>query len=109
MGTKCEKDELIPRDRNEGKREMAPKFLGVKIHRLGERAREDTKESRAHRTLQSHSLFSSVLLKCFGGFPGGPVVKTLPSNAGSSHGIPGWGGRIPHTLQPKKPKHKKQK
>ena len=32
-------------------------------------------------------------------FPGGPVVKTLPSNAGDMGLIPGWGARIPHTAR----------
>ena len=35
-------------------------------------------------------------------FPGGPVVKTLPSNAGGVDSIPGWGADIPHTSGPKK-------
>ena len=39
-------------------------------------------------------------------FPGGPVVKTSPSNAGDIGSIPGWGLRIPHTSWPKKTKHK---
>ena len=30
-------------------------------------------------------------------FPGGKVVKNLPSNAGDSGSIPGWGTKIPHT------------
>ena len=30
------------------------------------------------------------------GFPGGPVVKNLPSSAGSVDSIPGWGTKIPH-------------
>ena len=30
------------------------------------------------------------------GFPGGPVVKNLPSNAGDMASIPGWGTKIPH-------------
>ena len=34
-------------------------------------------------------------------FPGGPVVKTLPSNAGGAGPIPGWGAKIPHALWPK--------
>ena len=38
--------------------------------------------------------------------PGGPVVKTLPSNAGGVGMIPGQGTEIPHALQPKKTKHK---
>ena len=34
-------------------------------------------------------------------FPGGPVVKTLPSNARGADLIPGWGAKIPHALWPK--------
>ena len=30
------------------------------------------------------------------GFPGGPVVKTPPSNAGDTGSCPGWGAKIPH-------------
>ena len=34
-------------------------------------------------------------------FPGGPVVKNLPSNTGDVGSIPGWGTKIPHaTGQP---------
>ena len=33
--------------------------------------------------------------------PGGPVVKTSPSNAGGPGSIPGWGAKIPHALWPK--------
>ena len=35
-------------------------------------------------------------------FPGGPVVKTSPSNAGGAGSIPGWGAKIPHASQPEK-------
>ena len=42
--------------------------------------------------------------KQIGDFPGGPVVKTLPSNAGGMDLIPGWGAKIPHASQPKKKK-----
>ena len=31
-----------------------------------------------------------------GDFPGGPVVKNLPSNAGDAGSIPGQGTNIPH-------------
>ena len=31
-----------------------------------------------------------------GDFPGGPVVKNLPSNAADVGSIPGWGTKIPH-------------
>ena len=34
-------------------------------------------------------------------FPGGPVVKTLPFNAGSVGSIPGWEAKTPHTSWPK--------
>ena len=29
-------------------------------------------------------------------FPGGPVVKTSPSNAGGAGSIPGWGAKVPY-------------
>ena len=41
-------------------------------------------------------------------FPGGPVVKTSPSNAGGVGSIPGRGAKIPHALRPKN-QHIKQK
>ena len=31
-------------------------------------------------------------------FPGGPVVKNLPSNAGNTSSIPGRGTKIPHAM-----------
>ena len=36
-----------------------------------------------------------------GDFSGSPVVKTLPSNAGTASLIPGQGAKIPHALQSK--------
>ena len=45
----------------------------------------------------------------FRNFPGGPPVKTLPSNAGDTGLNPGWGAKIPAGLVAKNPKHKKQK
>ena len=32
------------------------------------------------------------------GFPGSPVVRNVPSNAGHVGSIPGGGTKIPHTL-----------
>ena len=32
-------------------------------------------------------------------FPGGPVVKNMPSNAGERGLIPGWGTKIPHAAR----------
>ena len=34
-------------------------------------------------------------------FPGGPVIKTLPSNAGGAGSAPGQGAKIQHVSQPK--------
>ena len=39
-------------------------------------------------------------------FPGGPVVKTSPSNTGGAGSIPGWGAKIPHASRPKNQKQK---
>ena len=50
----------------------------------------------------------SVLKHDAGDFAGGPVVKTLPSNAGGAGSIPGWGAKIPQASRPKK-QNKKQK
>ena len=32
----------------------------------------------------------------FRDFPGDPVVKNLPANAGDASSIPGWGTKNPH-------------
>ena len=39
------------------------------------------------------------------GFPGRPVVETLPSNAGDAGSIPVWGAKITHVSCPKQNKH----
>ena len=44
-----------------------------------------------------------------GDFPGGPVVKTLPSNAGSTGSTQGRGAKIPHASQPKNQNIKQKK
>ena len=36
-----------------------------------------------------------------GNFPGGPVVKNPPSNAGDAGSIPGQGTKIPHAVDRK--------
>ena len=35
-------------------------------------------------------------VSCFGNFPGGPVVKNPPCNAGDVGSVPGQGTEIPH-------------
>ena len=47
-----------------------------------------------------------TLKNVFRDFPGSPVVKTSPSNAGSVSSIPGWGAKIPTCLMAKKLKCK---
>ena len=44
-----------------------------------------------------------VLIKDSRDFPGGPVVKNLPSNAGDAGLIPGQGTKIPHAAGQLKP------
>ena len=44
-----------------------------------------------------------------GDFPGGPVVGTSPSSAGSVGLIPGWGAKIPHAASRPKNQNIKQK
>ena len=39
-----------------------------------------------------------TMLKKKGDFPGGPVVKNLPANAGGTGSIPGLGTKIPHAM-----------
>ena len=39
------------------------------------------------------------LKKNFGDFPGGPVVKTLPHNAGDANSIPGQGTKVPRAVE----------
>ena len=34
-------------------------------------------------------------------FPGGPAVRTSPSNAGAAGSMPGQGAKIPHASQSK--------
>ena len=48
-----------------------------------------------------------VMLRVLGrDFPGSPVVKTSPFNAGDVGSIPGWGTKSLHAFWPKIPKHK---
>ena len=48
--------------------------------------------------LSFQECLSKLLLR---DFPGGPVVKTPPSNAGGAGLIPSWGAKVPHALWPK--------
>ena len=56
--------------------------------------------------LSDCSLFYDKNRPLHGDLPGGPVVKTLPSNAGGMGLIPGLGATIPHASQPKNQKQK---
>ena len=57
------------------------------------------KHTRTHVCAHTHNY-----LKLLRDFPGVPVVKISPSNAGSVGLIPAQGAGIPHALWPKKTK-----
>ena len=40
-----------------------------------------------------------IRVEVCGGFPGGPVVKNLPSKAGDMRSVPGGGTNITHTVE----------
>ena len=42
---------------------------------------------------------AKIKLKSLGDFPGGPVVKNLPSNTGDMSLIPNRGTKIPHAAE----------
>ena len=44
--------------------------------------------------LKGHICYKSTIY--FRDFPGGPVVKNLPYNAGDMGSISGWGTKFPH-------------
>ena len=46
----------------------------------------------------THSVSLSSINKYHWDFPGGPVIKSSPSNAGDAGSIPGWGTKIPHGM-----------
>ena len=46
-----------------------------------------------------HLLVFSLFKYTPGDFPGGPVIKNPPSNAGHAGWIPGWGTKIPHAVR----------
>jgi len=61
--------------------------------------------------LNTHLCFwkiSASFIESFGDFPGGPVVKNQPSNAGDACSIPGQGTKIPHVKGQLKTHHKYQ-
>ena len=46
------------------------------------------------------SSYGTVLSKAnLSGFPGGPVVKNSPCNAGDTSSIPGWGTKVPRAVK----------
>ena len=51
-------------------------------------------------------LFKKKKNKTFRNFPGGPEIKTSPSNAGGAGSIPGQRVKIPLVLGPKKKNQK---
>ena len=67
----------------------------------GERGLKGAAKNRLRITLKDQpgkdTTFLIPELKCCSwDFPGGPVAKNLPYNAGDSGSIRGWGTKIPH-------------
>ena len=55
-----------------------------------------------HKSFYLSKLIKVYIYKwIFRGFPGGSLVKTLPSSAGGKGSITGQGAKIPHTWQQK--------
>ena len=59
-------------------------------------AHEKTNQWKRNRNLPDLGFYDRFSVKTSGDFPGGAVVKNLPSNAGDMGSIPGWGTKIPH-------------
>ena len=47
------------------------------------------------RSLTQECFWSDSKLEALQDFPGGPVLKSPPFNAGNAGSIPGWGTEIP--------------
>ena len=48
------------------------------------------------RSLTQECFWSDSKLEAVQDFPGGPVLRNSPFNAGDAGSIPGWGTKIPH-------------
>ena len=48
------------------------------------------------RSLTQECFWSDSKLEAVQAFPGGPVLRNLPFNAGDASSIAGWGTKIPH-------------
>ena len=80
---------------------------GILVPQPGIKPAPPAVEARSFNHWTAREVPKFMLLKrIIQDFPGGPAVKTSPSNAGGVGSIPGWGANIPHASQPKKPKHK---
>ena len=57
-------------------------------------------------TKQNVNVIYTNIIKMMWDFPGGPMVKTSPSNAGGNGSIHSQGTKIPHGSWPKNQKRK---
>ena len=95
---------LVPTMQNESRMELAHAVSGLmgEERELRELQSFIVGSKHACSLLQRETLsFSSKVVQVFWDFPGGSVVRTLPSNAGVAGLIPGWGAKIPRALWPK--------
>ena len=59
------------------------------------------REESSLRSSDEHGCHNREFKRYPRDFPGGPVVKTWPSNAGGAGSIPGRGAKIPHASRPR--------
>ena len=56
------------------------------------------KQTKSGKLSQLRTLWD--MASCYNGdFPGGPVVKNLPSHAGDMGSVPGWGAKISQAME----------
>ena len=67
----------------------------------------NAKECSNYRTIELISHVIKITLKILQvrDFPGGPVVKNLPCNAGDTGSVPGQGTKIQHAMEQLSPCH----
>ena len=67
-------------------------------HSTGDRDQDHPHGKEMKKKKKKRDLYSHNLNIIYEDFPGGPVVKTLPSNAGSASSVPGWAAKILYGL-----------
>ena len=79
---------------------IADTYMGIQISSISKRHQRDLQTLKMMLFFYIFCVLKNIVMfhktTLSGDFPGGPVVKTLPSNAGRVGSIPGQGAKIPH-------------